>query len=674
MTCRVVLRETTIVPPNSGTFVPINIPYAQHLTNTGMIETNRSHGDIYVVLGLVDLQCDALLINILNTSSEPVTLYANQQVGTCVSYSDMFDEKLDYIRASFSEVAESCNENNNTIPAYLQDLLHRSSIHLDNDQTKVLENLLIKYASVFSKSPDDIGRTNLAQHRINTGTAFPIRQPCRRLPLGKMQIEKDELQKMIDNGIIEPSSSPWSSNIVLVIKKDGKVRFCVDYRRLNDVTVKDAYPLPRVDSCLDSLAGAKWFSSMDLNSGFWQIAMSPEDKEKTAFNTSLGLYQFTVMPFGLAKSPSTFERLMENVLRGMQWQECLVYMDDIIAPSTTFTQGLERLEHIFQRLLSANLKLKPSKCTFFQKEIKFLGHIVSESGIATDPQKSSAIMDWPVLTSAKQAKSFLGSCSYYWRFVKGFAQIARPLHKICEKGSKFQWSQECQDSFDVLKQKLTESPILSYPLPGLGFVLDTDSSDKAVGAVLSQIQDGSEKVIAYMSRAMNKHEQQYCVTRKELLAVVVALKTFHSYLYGQEVLLRTDNAAISWMKNLKNPTGQTARWLQEIETYNLTVTHRVGTKHLNADALNRRLGRSCERQEQRNLLSDSDEDTNEVTPEISVRAVTRSEAAKDTISPESGIVLHGWQLESVRQAQLDDKDIALLLVAKESNENRTCLG
>ena len=189
MTCRVVLRETTIVPPNSGTFVPINIPYAQHLTNTGMIETSRSHGDIYVVPGLVDLQCDTLLINILNTSSEPVTLYANQQVGTCVSYSDMFDEKLDYIRASFSEVAESCNENNNTIPAYLQDLLHRSSIHLDNDQTKVLENLLIKYASVFSKSPDDIGRTNLAQHRINTGTAFPIRQPCRRLPLGKMQIE-----------------------------------------------------------------------------------------------------------------------------------------------------------------------------------------------------------------------------------------------------------------------------------------------------------------------------------------------------------------------------------------------------------------------------------------------------------------------------------------------------
>lgn len=178
----------------------------------------------------------------------------------------------------------------------------------------------------------------------------------------------------------------------LVLKKDGKTRFCVDYRQLNDVTINDAYPLPRVDECLDSLSNSKWFSSMDLNSGFWQIAMAPEDKEKTAFNTSLGLYQFTVMPFGLANSPSTFERLMENILRGLQRQECLVYMDDIIVPGQSFSESLQRLEHIFQRLSLANLKLKLSKCTLFQKEIKFLGHIVSESGISTDPDKISAIL------------------------------------------------------------------------------------------------------------------------------------------------------------------------------------------------------------------------------------------------------------------------------------------
>lgn len=221
-----------------------------------------------------------------------------------------------------------------------------------------------------------------------------------------------------------------------------------------------------------------------------------------------------------------------------------------------------------------------------------------------------------------------------------------------------------------MKQKLTESPILAYPLPDIGFILDTDASDKAVGSVLSQIQDGAEKVIAYMSKTMNKHEQQYCVTRKELLAVVVAMKTFHSYLYGQKVLLRTDNAAISWMKSLKNPTGQTARWLQQIETYNLEITHRAGKKHSNADALSRRPCRSCERQENINSLSDSEDESDARSPEVQICAITRNEAAKNFITPDNGFVLEGWQLDSLRQAQLDDKEISLMLVTKESNEPR----
>ncbi|VDI53522.1 Hypothetical predicted protein [Mytilus galloprovincialis] len=275
-------------------------------------------------------------------------------------------------------------------------------------------------------------------------------------------------------------------------------------------------------------------------------------------------------------------------------------MDDIISISSTFEEGLGRLERIFIRLQNAHLKLKPAKCIFFQKQVRFLGHIVSEEGISTDLEKTKAIDDWPVPKSAKQVRSFLGLCSYYRRFVKGFAAIARPMHKICEKNSRFAWNDECQKAFQQLKSALTSTPVLAYPLPNLPFILDTDASDKAVGAVLSQIQDGLERVIAYMSKSMNIHEQAYCVTRKELLAVIIALKTFHHYLYGQEVLLRTDNAAVSWMKNLKKPTGQTARWLEELGTYNLTVTHRAGRKHSNADALSRRPCKSCERQESGN--------------------------------------------------------------------------
>ena len=462
-------------------------------------------------------------------------------------------------------------------------------------------------------------------------------------------------------------------HIVLATKKDGKVRFCVDYRRLNDVTVKDAYPLPRVDDCLDSLAGSKWFSSMDLNSGFWQIGMSPDDKEKTAFITSLGLYQFTVMPFGLANSPSTFERLMENILRGLQWQECLVYMDDVITPSRTFEDGIIRLEHILERLTHANLKLKPSKCTLFQKEIKFLGHVVSESGITTDPEKISDVRDWPIPTTAKQVRSFLGLCSYYRRFVQSFAKIARPLHRLCEKQTKFEWTEECTQSFETLKSQLTTAPILAYPLPDLGFILDTDASDKSVGAVLSQSQEGSERVIAYMSKTMNKHEQQYCVTRKELLAVVIALKTFHSYLYGQKILLRTDNAAISWMKNLKKPTGQTARWLQEIETYHLEIVHRAGRTHSNADALSRRPCKSCERQELGNMDSeDEDDSVQNGTTEVqhgSICAITRSSLTNEN-AIQNTISISGWEQSDIRQAQMEDDDISLVFVHKECDDPR----
>lgn len=423
---------------------------------------------------------------------------------------------------------------------------------------------------------------------------------------------------MLNNGIIEPSKSAWSSAIVLVPKKDGSTRFCVDYRKLNEVTIKDAYPLPRVDDCLDSLANSKWFSSMDLNSGFWQVGMAEDHKEKTAFSTSLGLFHFKVMPFGLCNSPSTLSRLLEDVLRGLQWEECLLYMDDIIVPGSTFAEALQRLENIFERLRDANLKLKPSKCNLFQKSVKFLGHVVSEEGVQTDPDKTEAIKNWPIPTTPKDVRSFLGLCSYYRRFVHGFANTAKPLHKLCEKNVKFIWTDECQQAFDALKTALMTPPVLAYPIPEKTFILDTDASDRATGAVLSQMHADGEHVIAYMSKAMNKHEQSYCVTRKELLAVVNALKHFNSYLYGQAVLLRTDNSAVSWVRNLKNPMGQMARWLQEIENYDLTVTHRPGSKHTNADAMSRNPCKVCTRQDK-----DQDDQCN------TVRVITRGQAEEN---------------------------------------------
>ena len=461
----------------------------------------------------------------------------------------------------------------------------RSSVHLNEEEQSQLKLLLIKYQSVFAKSADDLGFSDRIEHHIDTMGAETIREPVRRLPLAKREIEHEEVRKMLQKGVIEPSISPWSSNIVLVTKKDGSTRFCVDYRKLNEVTKKDSYPLLNISQCLDALARSVYFSCMDINAGYWQIGVAKEDREKTAFATSMGLYQFVKMPFGLVAAPSEFCRLMGDIFRDIQWIECILYMDDIIVPAKTVEETVYRLEHIFQRLQSANLKLKPSKCIFFQKSVKFLGHEVSEQGIHTDKDKIKAVQEWPVPRTVKQVRSFVGLAAYYKRFIFSFGKICKPLYQLCEKNRKFLWGLDCQHAFDTLKEKLTSAPILAYPLIGQDFTLDTDASQFTVGAVLSQEHDSKERVIAYMSKTMNKHELQYCTTRKELLAVVTALKHFHHYLLGPKVKLRTDNSAVSWIRTLKNPTGQVFRWLQYIETYDISVTHRPGRSHGNSDAL-----------------------------------------------------------------------------------------
>ena len=663
MVCRVEARERITIPPNSRMFIPVEIPCCEKLSEDCIIEPSVhlfEEKNIAVMPGLIRNSTSDKFVSVHNFSDSDVVVYPKMKLGVCESY---YERQCAPVRQS----SISTFEEGQTLPEYLKDLWERSSVHLTTEQSSELAKLLTKYQSAFAKSSDDLGRTNLVQHYINTGNAAPIRQPPRRLPFGKRQMEKEEIQKMLERGVIEPSTSAWSSPVVLVTKKDGTTRFCVDYRKLNSVTIKDAYPLPRIDECLDALSSAVWFGCMDIFSSFWQLGMSDRDKEKTAFSTSQGLFQFRVMPFGLANAPSSFERLMENVLRGLQWEECLLYMDDIIVPAATVPESLERLEHVFQRLIEANLKLKPSKCLFFQKSVKFLGHIVSEKGIQTDPEKTEAIQNWPRPKNQKQVRSFVGICSYYRRFIKKFADIARPLHKLCEKSSTFQWTEECEEAFTKLKEALMSPPILAYPKMGSNFILDTDASDKAVGAVLSQEQEGQEKVIAYMSKAMNVHERNYCVTRKELLAVICALRNFHSYLYGQEVLLRTDNAAVSWMRNLKTPTGQVARWLQELGTYNLKIVHRPGLKHRNADALSRNPCKACSRQERACANSETDSD-DEILEKQKVRAITRSQDSTSTTRNQ--FLLCGWHAQTIRQLQLEDKDIGFLMVKFEQNAQK----
>ncbi|GFX40422.1 retrovirus-related Pol polyprotein from transposon 297 [Trichonephila clavipes] len=294
------------------------------------------------------------------------------------------------------------------------------------------------------------------------------------------------------------------------------------------------------------------------------------------------------MPFGLCNAPATFEHLMETVLKGLTFEACLIYLDDVIIGGRTFEEHLQNIRKVLSKLSDANLKLNPSKCKFFQKEVNYLGHIISAEGVRTDPEKVSAVKNWKRPENLRELRSFLGLCTYYRKFVKGFSNIARPLHKLTESKQKFQWTKECEDSFLQLKEALTSSPILIYPQPDKPFILDTDASNESVGAVLSQEIDGQERVVAYWSKCLSKPERNYCVTRKELLAIVKAIEHFHHYLYGQKFLLRTDHASLTWLMNFRNTEGQVARWIQRLNEYYFDIRHRKGSSHGNADALSRR--------------------------------------------------------------------------------------
>lgn len=474
---------------------------------------------------------------------------------------------------------------------------------LSAEQEQRAKVLLQKHSNVFSQGEGDVGCTTLVEHKIHLTDDVPVRQRYRRLPPSQYEQVKTHIQQLLEAGIVRSSSSPYSSPIVVVQKKGGDMRLCVDYRLLNAKTRKDAYPLPRIEESLDALTGAKWFSTLDLASGYNQVPVAEVDKDKTAFCTPFGLFEFNRMPFGLCNAPSTFQRLMERIFRDQSLQSLLLYLDDIIIFSTSFEEHLTRLELVLSRLQDNNLKLKLSKCHFFQREVKYLGHVVSAAGVATDPDKVRAVKEWKQPATTKEVRSFLGFASYYRRFVEGFARIAAPLHQLVarleagrvkSKGRASwlgdNWNPECQQSFQSLKERLICAPVLAYADFTKPLILEIDASQGGLGAVLAQEQNGHRKPIAFASRGLRPTERNmsnYSSRKLELLALKWAITSkFREYLLGAKFVVFTDNNPLSYLQTAK--LGATEhRWASELVMFNFEIRYRPGSANKNVDALSR---------------------------------------------------------------------------------------
>ncbi len=615
---RVTVEETVTVPPWSQVVVQAqvqgDVPEGQDM----IIEPNPdflARKPILVGRTLVKPKRGRVFLQVANLTDEEQTVYLN----SCAGLGELAEVAEDESPVPSDRVAKVNRLPDKVLPDHVSSLLTGCVAQLDDAEKHQVEALLHDFAHVFAKSKSDLGQTKIIEHRINTGDAAPIKQRARRVPVALREEARAEEQRMLEAGIVEPSTSPWASPVVLIRKKDNSLRYCIDYRRLNNVTIKDSYPIPRVDDCLETLGGSHYFSTLDCASGYWQVAMDKQDAAKTAFVTHQGLFQFKVMPFGLCNAPATFERLMEAVLAGLQWESCLVYLDDIIVFSNTVESHIQRLRAVLQRIDGAGLRLSPAKCQLFQTEVKFLGHIVSNRGIETDPDKTRAIREWPRPASLKEVRTFVGKCSYYRKFIRGFSEVCKPLHRLTEKNVVFEWTPACEEAFTKLKEALVTAPILGYPNPEGLFILDTDASESGMGAVLQQQQDGQEKVISNFSRCFSKSERRYCVTRRELLAIVESVKHFHIFLYGRPFLIRSDHGALSWLLRFKNPEGQMARWLEVLGTYDYTIQHRPGRSHGNADGLSRRPCNGCsycEKREHKSLTEGEDSPSAPVTPKL----------------------------------------------------------
>ncbi|CAB3382250.1 Hypothetical predicted protein [Cloeon dipterum] len=501
-----------------------------------------------------------------------------------------------------------------------------------------LKTLIENYLDVFAFKDAPLGCTDLATHTIDTGNAAPVVTRPYRVPHALREKMIEILHEMLRQGVIEPANSPWSAPMILVAKKgpDGKItkyRPVIDWRGLNAVTVKRAYPLPLIQDVLDALQGCEIFSTADLDSGYWQVPMEESSKEKSAFSTPLGQFQCLRMGFGLVNGPSDFSALMGRIFSGGH-EGVVHYMDDVVVGSKKIDRHLTALEWVFKKLRSAKLKLKPSKCHFLQKKVTLLGHIVSAEGTRPDPTKTETIAKYPIPKDKKALRSWIGMVNYYRRYIKGFSGIVKPLTDMTSDDAPYIWSEQCQEAFSKINEELKKQPLLRLPDFEKTFIVSTDASGHALGAVLEQEYEDGLHPVAFASRKLKKAEANYHTTERECLGIIFAIREFDIYLKGRPFILQTDHMCLKWLLTTSQVKGgKLARWVAELFEYEYTVRHVPGNKNAVADALSR----------------------------VEINAVQQAITDQSAADATARALAHVWDREAIKEAQQLDGHCARVM-------------
>ena len=573
--CDVRMAEDCSLPPGTECVVSA-FPADSSLSGEAVLEPLVGEG--YVVIpAVVDVRSGTPIpVAMRNLSDQYVTVPKGTVIGSV-------DSQFEFSLEDDPVVVGALHTSLSPI-----DSVDLSESNLTPAEKMQFKTMLEQFSTMFDGR---IGHSTLVEHTIKTGDSLPIRQSPRRVPPHLEAEVKQEIQNLLDKGILEECNGAWASPVVCVRKRSGGLRICADMRKVNAVTEVPAYPVARIDDVLDALSGSSVFCVLDLNSGYNQMSVAEEDRDKTAICLPWGLYRYVRCNYGAAGAPSSFARLLNVVLKGLTPSICLSYFDDIVVHGSSVAEVQARLETVLRRLHEAGLTVNLQKCSFFCTRVTYLGHVISGEGVAPDPVKVQRVVDWPTPRSAKDLTSFLGLASYFRKYIPQFATVAAPLYFLTQKHIQFQWTDAADAAFQSLKRLLTTAPVVAFPDfgPGAGeFILDTDASHRGVGGCLLQVdREGRERVIAYGSKALTKAQRNYSTTKKELLAAVTFVTLFRHYLLGRRFKLRTDHSSLQWLVNFRDPQGLLARWLEILADYQFDIVHRAGSAHGDADALSR---------------------------------------------------------------------------------------